>query len=82
MQPDAWIIVDNALNDLPVAAWTDFETADRNALHTPINCQLRLFHSNASMIIKRVLEAMEAMLEQQLNVTEDSHHVINFPHRE
>ncbi|TVO75154.1 hypothetical protein [Sedimenticola selenatireducens] len=82
LQPDAWIIVDNALNDLPVAAWTDFETADRNALHTPINCQLRLFHSNASMIIKRVLEAMEAMLEQQLNVTEDSHHVINFPHRE
>jgi hypothetical protein len=82
LQQDAWIIVDNALNDLPIAAWTDFETIERDALHTPINCQLRLFHSNASVIIKRVLEAMEALLEQQLNVTEGAHHVICFPHRE
>lgn len=29
LQADAWIIVDTALNDVPVAAWTEFDSTLR-----------------------------------------------------
>jgi hypothetical protein len=82
LQRDAWIVVDRALNDVPVAAWTNFDTERRDALHTPIHCQLRLYHANGGIIIKRVLEAMELLLGERLSELETSHTVINFPDRE
>ena len=82
LQRDAWIVVDRAFNDVPVAAWTNFDTARREALHAPVHCQLRLFHANGGMIIKRVLEAMELLLGERLSELESSHQVINFPERE
>lgn len=66
VQPDAWIVVDRAFNDIPVIAWSNFETGDRGALHEPIACRLRLYHGHAGMILKRVLEAMEKLLGEQL----------------
>jgi len=62
LQKDAWIIVDITLNDVPVAAWTLFETKGRNSLHEPIRCEIRFFHYAATMILNRTLEAMELML--------------------
>ncbi len=81
LQRDAWIVVDRALNDVPVAAWTNFDNERRDALHTPIHCQLRLYHANAGIIIKRVLEAMELLLGERLNELETSHRVLPFPGR-
>ena len=69
IQKDAWIIVDKVLNDVPVVAWTNFETRGRDSLHEPIKCEIRYFHYAASMIMNRTLEAMELMLgelEQRL----------------
>ena len=66
LQKDAWIVVDTVLNDIPVVAWTNFETDKRDSLHEPIQCEIRFFHFAASMILNRTLEAMEMMLGEQL----------------
>jgi len=66
LQKEAWIIVDHSLNDMPVAAWTDFETEGRNDLHQPIKCKLKLYHAHAHLILDRTLEAMELMLGEEL----------------
>jgi len=62
LQKDAWVIVDITLNDIPVAAWTLFETKGRDSLHEPIPCEIRFYHYAATMILNRTLEAMELML--------------------
>ncbi|MET0047767.1 MAG: hypothetical protein ABW066_08285 [Sedimenticola sp.] len=67
LQRDAWIIVDRALNEVPVAAWTEFETEQRSDLHTPVPCRIRLFHAHAEKILERVIEAMELLLGEQLD---------------
>jgi hypothetical protein len=66
LQQDAWIIVDRALNDVPVAAWTKFLTANRDNLHKAVKCDLNLYHANADLILNRTLEAMELLLGEEL----------------
>lgn len=66
LEKQAWIIVDRVLNDIPVAAWTDFKTEHRDNLHQPIQCRLRIYHANADLILARTLEAMELLLGEQL----------------
>jgi hypothetical protein len=80
LQKDAWIIVDRVQNDIPVAAWTDFETEHRNSLHAPIKCRIRLYHANAPMILDRTLEAMELILGEELanQTPEDKSDVLPF----
>ena len=56
---DAWIIVDRAANDQPIAAWVDFQGASERGLHEPVICELRYYQNNASLVIKRVLRRME-----------------------
>ena len=58
LQPDAWIVVDKAFNDVPVAAWVDFETAHRDNLHLPIGCHIRLFHANAAIVLDKAQAAI------------------------
>lgn len=81
LQQDAWIIVDRAFHDLPVAAWGDFDTLHRDALHTPVPCRLKLYHANAGIIINRVLDAMELLLGERLLKAETGHQVISFTGR-
>lgn len=66
LQKNAWIIVDRVLNDVPVVAWTDFETENRDNLHEAIGCQVKHYHANAVMIMNRTLEAMELLLGEEL----------------
>lgn len=58
LQPDAWIVVDNAFNDVPVAAWVGFETAHRDNLHLPVGCHVRLFHANAAIVLAKAQAAI------------------------
>jgi len=67
LEPQAWIIVDRVLNDIPVAAWTEFETGHRENLHEPIPCRIQLYHANAGLILERTLAAMETLLGEQLS---------------
>lgn len=66
LEKEAWIIVDHVLNDIPVAAWTEFQADHRDNLHQPIQCRLQLYHTNADLILTRTLEAMEMLLGEQL----------------
>lgn len=66
LQKDAWIVVDCALSDFPILAWTEFQTEGRESLLEPIQCEVRIFHFAASMILRRTLEAMDLMLGEQL----------------
>lgn len=70
VQPAAWIVVDRAFNDIPVIAWSDFDTAGRDTLHRPIPCRLRLYHAHADIILERVLQAMDNLLGQRLSEPE------------
>ena len=66
LQRDAWIVVDRALSDFPILAWADFQTEGRESLLDPVQCEVRIFHFAASMILRRTLEAMDLMLGEQL----------------
>ena len=66
LQKDAWIVVDRALSDFPILAWTEFQTEHRDSLLEPVQCEVRIFHFAASMILRRTLEAMDLMLGEQL----------------
>ncbi len=81
LEKEAWIIVDRALNDIAVAAWTDFAVEHRENLHQPIPCKLRLYHANAGIILDRTLDAMELLLGEQLSEHESDNNcsLIQFP---
>ncbi len=66
LQRDAWIVVDRVHNDVPVVAWTDFQTDHRSDLHSPIACTIRFYHAHASFIMRRTIEAMELILGERL----------------
>jgi len=66
LQKKAWIVVDRALSDFPILAWTDFQIEGRESLLEPIKCEVPIFHFAASMILRRTLEAMDLMLGEQL----------------
>ena len=79
LQQDAWIVVDRAFNDVPIVAWTEFVSFNRDALHTPVKCKLRYFHAHADIILRRVLEAMEMLLGEKFEEFESQHKVLKFP---
>ena len=66
LQKDAWVVVDRALYDYPIITWTDFELQGRENVTDPIQCKIRYFHANATMIKSRTLEAMEMLLSEEL----------------
>ncbi len=68
LQSDAWIIVDRALGDVPIAAWVEFSTQERTDLHTPIACKLRQFHAYAGLVQKQALEAMDQWIDAELDL--------------
>ena len=73
VQEDAWIVVDRVLNDMPVVAWTDFQTEGRDNLHEPVACERRLYHFAARMVVNTTLQALDAILGQAItdkNATE------------
>ena len=63
---DSWVCVDTSLNDLPIAAWTDFEPLARQGLHEPVPCILHYFHYQAGMLIPEALDAAQTQLAQRL----------------
>ena len=55
MENDIWICVDRTMNELPILAWANFDTKNRNSLLESVACQLRFFHSHADLICGSVL---------------------------
>ena len=66
IEDQIWVCVDRALQDRPVLAWSAFTHAGRLALHAPIRCELRIYHTHASVIRARILEIMERTIVERL----------------
>jgi len=67
LDEETWICVDNSLNDIPVFAWTEFETHHRANLHEPISCMLFTYHQHADVIIEQVKKSIYEILDDQLH---------------
>ena len=65
LEDEMWAIIDRDLNDMPVAAWTDFE--HRTALHQPVPCTLRHYHAHADAVMDKALQKLDDILEGRLN---------------
>jgi hypothetical protein len=66
LEADAWVCVNTLQNDLPILAWTEFEDAHREAIHTPVPCQLNYYHFAASKYRARVLETGMRELRERI----------------
>ena len=66
VEDKAWVCVDRTLYDLPVLAWTDFETAERRAIHEPVPCRLHYYHVHADLIAETVLSTLLSALAERL----------------
>ena len=61
----AWVCADEVQNGRPVMAWTAFRTLERDALNTPMECELRLYHVHAGLLMGTVLEALAEAIEER-----------------
>lgn len=67
LEHEYWVCIDSSLNDIPIFAWTDFQTTARSDLHTPIDCKLYSFHAQADLIINTVCNDMQAQIKERLS---------------
>ncbi len=67
LQVDAWIVVDRALGDIPLLAWTRFREDPQRRLHGPVASRLRLFHAQAGLLKQRVLDDLAGVLDARLD---------------
>ncbi|MBL1276742.1 MAG: hypothetical protein COB30_011705 [Ectothiorhodospiraceae bacterium] len=68
LSDDYWLCVDSCQEDQPILAWCDFDKHDHNAaLHQPIPCQLRLYHSHAGLIMGSALDSLDRALTEVLS---------------
>lgn len=78
LDSDAWVVVDNSLNDIPVLAWVDFQLQGRSSLHQPVSCHLNLYHAHGDKLLSRIVEAMELILGERLTEDSDEAQVVEF----
>ena len=66
MDEAAWICVDRTLYDLPIIAWTNFQTLGRDSLLTPVECHIHYYHIHANVIADTVLTTVDTFLQEQM----------------
>ena len=62
-----WLCFDCCVDGQPIMAWTNFEVSDRSAINAPVECELRLYHHKASLVMGDVLESLSHSLETMLD---------------
>ena len=62
-----WLCFDGCMNNMPVLAWTEFETSGRSDLNAPVECELRLYHYHAGMVMGEVLKVLGKSLQVMLD---------------
>jgi hypothetical protein len=65
-----WVCVDPCMRDRPVMAWTDFQAARRSAIHTPVECMLRMYHVHAGLVMGEVLDGVGRTLHRELEAVQ------------
>ena len=64
---ETWICIDSSLNDIPIMAWTEFESSHRDSLVEPIACQYYTYHVHADKIFDKVVGYMADYLDARLH---------------
>lgn len=64
---ETWIVVDDSLDDLPILAVSDFRSQPRHDLRRSIPARLYYYHAHAPVIMKRVMLAMDDILDIRLH---------------
>lgn len=67
LDPDAWVIMDSSLYDLPVLAWTEFQESEGRGLHEPVSCTVLHYHQGASKVRNQALALLQRELEERMN---------------
>jgi hypothetical protein len=67
LDQSAWVCVDECQNNLPILAWTSFKTAQRTALNAPVECELRLYHIHAGLMMGEALDALNDAVAEHHN---------------
>lgn len=62
----AWVLTDRHLDDMPLMAWTNFDTKRRSGLHSPIHCSILLYHAYAQVVRRNVLVEVDRRLQAML----------------
>lgn len=62
-----WLVVDGDHGDLPVLSFSGFKTSERDGLHQPVACELRLYHAHAGLVMGTTLEKMDQALTERLS---------------
>jgi len=65
---DAWVCVDQSMNDLPILAWTGFETSRRSSLLEAVACELKFYHSHADLICGSILGLAHRAVSNKLKL--------------
>ena len=61
-----WVCIDLSMQERPVMAWTDFQATGRSAIHTPVECVLRMYHVHAGLVMGEVLDGLGKSLRREL----------------
>ncbi len=69
LSDNSWVCVDRSLYDLPVLAWTNLNSSERDALHAPVTAQLNFYHIHANVIAETVLSTSYRILMDRLKYT-------------
>ncbi len=68
---DAWVCYDHNLNRQPLLAWTDFRSNARAGLYEPVPCQLLLYHSYATVLLRTLPDDINRLLIKRLSRTSE-----------
>ena len=67
-----WLCFDYCMGGNPIMAWTNFEVSGRSALNAPVECELRLYHHQAGLVMGQVLESLGHSLETMLDTKKNN----------
>ena len=67
-----WLCFDCCVDSQPIMAWTNFEVSGRSSLNAPVECELRLYHHKAGMVMGDVLASLGDSLETMLDTKQNN----------
>ncbi len=71
LDTDLWVCVDRTSLDLPILAWTVFDDHQRSDLQAPVTCQLRHYHARTEVLLPRLWQTLERILNERLHADHD-----------
>ncbi|HKJ21633.1 MAG TPA: hypothetical protein VKA13_00970 [Gammaproteobacteria bacterium] len=67
LDDSAWMAVDRNQVDMPLLAWTDFDSRRREALHQAVPCRMHLYHFHAGLLMGDLLDNLEFAVDERLS---------------